>query len=1322
MKASRVLLPGAGVVAVAAALALAVGVLTIRSDWFREKVQQRIVREAEQATGGKVEIGAFRFRWNTLTAEFDDLTIHGSEQGMKPVQAPLLYVKHAAIGLKIISLMERSFSVARVEVDSPRGHLMVMADGTTNIRPPKEKSNATVVDLKIGRFAVYNGVLLVDVAGRAPQPVPLSGHGENLLALLHFDGTKARYAGEVSVAPAHLEIAGIQPLDISVKADVGVEKTRVTSSSAVVKTRDSEVTFTGLVVDHFEDPVISAAYRARVAMEEVDRAFQLVNFQHTGKVDLVGSGRFVSMRDFRVTGNARGSGLGYGEVQNISASGSFVATPDLVRLNGIRLDALGGNLQASGEVRDLKRFNISGEVSGLGTAAVTSVANVKPLPWNGVLAGPFHASGNLSEREFHDVLADAQVTITPVENATPVHGEIAARFDGAAQQVRFDPSWVGLPGSRVDFSGVPNQRMDVRVRTRDVNELKPGFAIPPVMRAAAGSFEGSLIGSLDDPRVTGHAVLNGIFLEDGKLSEHIESLDAEFSASDSSLVLEKASAAWNGLRADVKGSLGLEKWRPTDRSPLLADFQIANASVPKLLAIAERADIPLSGTLSAKGQVAGTVGDPQFSGDFKLANGQVRGEPFDSISGQSRYSANGASQAAATVIAGEKRLSIIATLDQRKVKFDVTTNTMALDQIVLVRNRAPEIRGTARVRVSGIVAISPDGRQISIEEIAGDVAASGLALGTRSLGEAHLSGSTKNGVFSGRFTSNAANASIRADGTVGLNGDYPVMAKISMSGVKLSNVNALLNPGEKSSDAATAVDGSMEGQATVTGSARTPDQLIAEIELSRLELHPATVQAQQNLHGFAISNEGPVRMRLADSVLRVGTAHFRGPETDMEAGGQIALRENAPLDLMVRGTMNTALAKAWQPDMTAAGTIAVNATLRGTFDKPDFIGRLELQNGEFRYAGFSNGLSNVKGVAVFSGTRATIQSFTGESGGGTVEMTGFASVTDGVIAFRVEAKGRGVRVRYPEGISSVSDADLVFAGTEQRSEASGKITVRRVAINPKSDAASILAQASSPIRTVSANAGFATNINLDIQVETAVDVVFETNMAQGVQADANLRLRGTVTNPAVLGRINVTHGDMVFFGNKYSVSQGSLTFSDPARIAPILNVDLETKARGVTVTLTISGPINKLNVSYRSDPPLQFADVVALLATGRSPSSATLATDTGQSPNFQQLNGNALLGQALTNPAADRLQRFFGVSRIKIDPQLTGVTGSPEARLTVEQEVTPSLLFTYVSDVSNTSTQLIRVEWSFSRTWSTILTRDENGYVFLDFAYRKRFK
>jgi translocation and assembly module TamB len=397
--------------------------------------------------------------------------------------------------------------------------------------------------------------------------------------------------------------------------------------------------------------------------------------------------------------------------------------------------------------------------------------------------------------------------------------------------------------------------------------------------------------------------------------------------------------------------------------------------------------------------------------------------------------------------------------------------------------------------------------------------------------------------------------------------------------------------------------------------------------------------------------------------------------------------------------------------------------VRGGWLTPDFSGRATLRNGNFHYAQFSNGLNNANGEIVFSGTRANIESFTAESGGGKVDASGFAALTNGQLAFRIETRTHGVRVRYPEGVSSISDANLTFAGTSQRSEASGVITIHRVAINPKADAATILAATASPVQTAAPRAGLIANVNLDIQVETAPDVEFETSVAQSIQADANLRVRGTATNPALLGRVNITEGELLFFGNKYTINQGSISFFNPARIDPILNIDLETKARGVDVILTVSGPLNKLNVNYRSDPPLQFGDIVALLATGRAPTDPSLGWGvTGPSSGFSDLGASALLGAALANPTSDRLQRFFGVSRIKIDPQLTGITGSPEARLTVEQQVTPEILFTYISDVSSTSTQLFRVEWSLSRQWSAILVREENGYVGLDFAFKKRFK
>jgi translocation and assembly module TamB len=309
-------------------------------------------------------------------------------------------------------------------------------------------------------------------------------------------------------------------------------------------------------------------------------------------------------------------------------------------------------------------------------------------------------------------------------------------------------------------------------------------------------------------------------------------------------------------------------------------------------------------------------------------------------------------------------------------------------------------------------------------------------------------------------------------------------------------------------------------------------------------------------------------------------------------------------------------------------------------------------------------------------------------------------------------------------VSTIADASLNLTGTSDRSMLAGTITVRRTGFNPESDVSSLLAKSAEPVRTPSARTGFLGGMNFDVQINTSFDTQFETSLTQNLQAEANLRLRGTATNPALIGRVNITQGQVVFFGTRFTINQGSIAFYNPLRVEPVLNVDLETRARGVDVMLTVSGPLNKLNLTPRSDPPLQFNEIVALLATGRAPTSdpALLAAQSTTPQSWQQMGASALLGQAISSPVAGRLQRFFGVSNLRIDPTLPGLETNPQARLTLEQQVTPDLTFTYITNVTTSNPQVVRVEWSFSKQWSAVALREENGLFGLDFFYKRRFK
>ncbi len=123
--------------------------------------------------------------------------------------------------------------------------------------------------------------------------------------------------------------------------------------------------------------------------------------------------------------------------------------------------------------------------------------------------------------------------------------------------------------------------------------------------------------------------------------------------------------------------------------------------------------------------------------------------------------------------------------------------------------------------------------------------------------------------------------------------------------------------------------------------------------------------------------------------------------------------------------------------------------------------------------------------------------------------------------------------------------------------------------------------------------------------------------------------------------------------------------------------------------------MNKLNVNYSSDPPLQSREIIALLAVGRDPTSlgSTAAGQVATSSSTGLEAGGGLLGQALSAQLSSRIQRFFGASRVKIDPTVTGVDNLPQARLTLEQQVTKEITLTYITNLNRTQEQVVQFEW-----------------------------
>ena len=65
-------------------------------------------------------------------------------------------------------------------------------------------------------------------------------------------------------------------------------------------------------------------------------------------------------------------------------------------------------------------------------------------------------------------------------------------------------------------------------------------------------------------------------------------------------------------------------------------------------------------------------------------------------------------------------------------------------------------------------------------------------------------------------------------------------------------------------------------------------------------------------------------------------------------------------------------------------------------------------------------------------------------------------------------------------------------------------------------------------------------MRLDVRVRSSSALGVQSSLAQNVQLTADLRIRGSVAHPGVLGRVLITEGKLVFFGSTYTVNSGTI--------------------------------------------------------------------------------------------------------------------------------------------------------------------------------------
>jgi translocation and assembly module TamB len=885
----------------------------------------------------------------------------------------------------------------------------------------------------------------------------------------------------------------------------------------------------------------------------------------------------------------------------------------------------------------------------------------------------------------------------------PLSGEL--NFMMTQWDSNFERSHLRLGHSQMQFGGTLSVNRTSNLQMEFVSEDLRDFAfLFPELKGSA-SFNGIAQGTSSNPNLSGSFKASHLTFQKFRADQ----INGQLEADPREVNVIHAVVKTGNSNVSVQGKFFLDPIRYFPPVNLHLLLKLKETSTEDLAAmIGEK--LPASGLFSGDFVATGKYPQITVRGDAELHDGKFFNQPFDKGQFEIHYLEpilelpKLAVQLGTGILNGSAKVN----LEEQTMTSILTGSAIPLDRIQWLR--FPENPVSGQIRKMNLKAEGP----FRLPSLNGEMDIAEIALAGEPVGDFRVKFQTDHQVL--RITTESTNPSVRlkAVGSVGLNENLDLNAQLTFENLVLSPYVKKVLPviPEKLTSQA-------EGQIVITGPLRAPEKLLTTgtLDSMRINFREAQLQAAK-----------PFQIEIRNEKVTIKQALFTGKGTVLNLDGTIDLTQKKRLDLNMKGNFDLALLNEFVKKLSASGNGTVNAAIRGTLLDPRIQGQAQINNGQFSYADLPNSFSQLTGTLYFDENQIKVDNLTGSSGGGKVQVNGdllFGQEMIKLLNLRIQ--GSEVRIRYPEKMRNVVDADLVLRGSEKSQLLSGNIRILSSSFQKGYDPITqYLENRSSRTRWPGARE-LGNMLSLDLTITGDRNIKLDTPLIK-MSSRADLKVKGTAENPQVTGSIESSGGDIYFQGTRYRVTRGRLEFVNPVRIDPRIDLEAETDVRDYRVVLTINGTADKFRADLRSDPPLSTFDLFSLVSAGGTGLSNTGVRSTFR-PNAMSgrqqdssLGAATLLSEGLSLKMGSRVKRIFGLDRFRVDPFLVGNERDPSARVTFGQQVTKDVSVTYSTSLSSNEQQVILVEYNLNDSTSFIASRDAEGSFGLDVRFRKRLR
>ncbi len=1277
----------------------------LHSQRFHDYVLTKARQNASESLAVPVELQNYALHFSGISPTLDlyGLVVHGAAPYTNP---PLLQAEQARIGVRVVSLFSRKWYLNEITIHHPVVQLRVDADGNTNIPKPKPSSSSSneiqnLFDLAIRRATLDRGEVYYNDRKSA-----LDADLRDLMLNAGFNLARNTYAGQLSYSDGHLKSGSYVPIPHALSAEFEMTPTHLDLRKAELRAAASALTFTA-TVDDYSNPRANAVYHASVNATEMRKLLRNSNLpqgllQVDGQAAYAAKPNQPALNAATLNGTLRSDRLEFVTTSGRTDARAIRATYSLTNgdaeIRSLTASLFDGTLNADATVR-----NLSGEQAGLAHIKLNgiSLAALKQLTNasadnNVTIAGTLQAVSEASWKgSINNLLATADATLdaaagsTQSTNTVPITGQVHANFRNSDQQLTLRQSYLRTPQTSLTLNGTAsrNSQINIALNAADLHELESIASIfskpaQPFGLYGSATFTGTVSGATSAPRLSGD--LSGANLRvrgtDWKL------LRAHVSASPSSAEIQGGQlvpvAAKDTSQGNIafSGRAALKNWQFASSNPFELTLNAQKLDAGQLAKLAG-STTPVSGTLEVNVQAHGTELNPIGQGHLQLTRATIGGEPIPSAVVQFNGDGNAAqANLNVTMPAGTTTGVVTYYPHQRGYQVQLESRNFKLDQLQAVKAHNLSITGVMNLVASGRGTLDDPQLTASLEiprlKVQGQ-AIENLAL--RADVAKHVANVT--------LDTRAVKANIHGQAKVQLVDDYETDAVLNTQSIPLQPLLATYAPSHPES-----FTGQTELHATLRGPLKHRERIEAHLVIPELNVH------YENSIDLAAS--GPIKADYANGILTVQRSGLKGTGTDLQFQGSLPLLDRTkPVALLLLGSMDLKLVQLFDPDITSSGQLRFDVNSYGARSDPNVQGSMQIINANLVMADAPLGLSNGNGTLVLTRDRLNITSFEGIVGGGKVTARG-GVVYHPSLQFDLALSGQGVRLLYPDGVREGLSANLALTGTPDRSALRGQINVDQLSFTTDFDLSSLSSIGSGVEESPSR--GFTSNLQMNVAVRSTQNVSLVSRTLT-VNGSANLRLTGTAAEPVVLGRINLTGGDLVFHGNRYLLQSGVIDFINPSRTEPNVNASITTSIQQYNIGMRFEGPIDRLRTSYSSDPALPPADIINLIAFGKTQEAAAAAS-TPTNQTAEQSIASAVSGQVTS-----RVEKVAGISHLSVDPTLGNNQQNAGATVTVQQRVTSKIFVTFSTDVTSTQRQVIQLEYQATPRVSVSGTRDQNG-------------